>query len=238
MDPNLEIRLERARSWSEIAGSISLSESRRISDDTEVISGREHERFIFYWIALNCLYGRQSKNDQDNPDREKTYEMKSFLGKVARMSQWDLDEGTCIFQIAMDDPDTKKLGETLILDFFLDRRYWDHRFHLDDLKGKIKDEWVRVEASVTAGSYHPFLTSSLERLKVLRNQIMHGSVTYGSKSKGWKSLQTGVLLIARLVPALVELVSKYGDRLPWDPAPYPRFGYPGHPRQSSFTIKR
>lgn len=68
--------------------------------------------------------------------------------------------------------------------------------------------------------------------------ILHGSVTYGSKSKGWKSLQTGGSLIARLVPALVELVSKYGDRLPWDPAPYPRFGYPGHPWQSNFAIRR
>ena len=97
---------------------------------------------------------------------------------------------------------------------------------------------MRVHASLVADSYHPFLTSSFERLKVLRNQIMHGSVTCGRRSKGSESLETGVLFISRIVPAFVELVSMYGERLSWDPAPYPRLGHPGHPRQSPMRIRK
>lgn len=238
MDPNLEIRLGRARSWIQIAGSIPASETKNISEDVGVITAREHERFIFYWIALNCLYGRHSKNGQDNPDKPKDSETRTFLDKVAQMSRWDLDEGTQIIQTAVDQPETKRLAEKLIRDYFLDRRYWEGRLHIQDLKDNLEKEWGRVEASLIKGSHDLFLTSSLERLKMLRNQIMHGSVTYGRRSKGWDSLETGALLVSRIVPALVQLVSRYGDRCNWDPAPYPRLGYLGHPRPSSITVRK
>ena len=41
-DDNLRIRLERARSWKDLAESHENS---------------EHARFIFYWIAFNAMYG-------------------------------------------------------------------------------------------------------------------------------------------------------------------------------------
>lgn len=130
MDPNLEIRLERARSWIQIAGSIPAPETKHISEDVAVVSAREHERFIFYWIALNCLYGR------DKPDKVKDSEIKAFLDKVTKMSRWDLDEGTRIIQTTIDQPETKRLGEKLIRDYFLDQHYWKQRIHILDLKKK------------------------------------------------------------------------------------------------------
>lgn len=229
MEPNLKIRLERAESWLRLAKSISASGG---TDPSMAVV--EHERFLFYWIAFNSLYGRHQGHNQTREDAD---DIDAFLGKVERMTKWDSEEGTLIVQSAVNDPETLRFGQRLIQDYFLDKRYWEPRFHIDDVKKKCEEEWLGVKRALSKGRYQLFMVYSIKRLRILRNQIMHGSVTYGKQSKGWESLVIGVPMLSRLVSVFAELVSQYGDRLDWEPAPYPRLGHPGHPRKSPIRIR-
>lgn len=244
MNSNLEIRLERARSWLILADSLTKrleTMGQRVSPG--VGEAREHEQFIFYWIAFNCLYGR-SPYDTRMVDERRTKqkgsegadpELESFIKNVKTMTHHDWEKRTLNGAITR----CGDIGKTVILDYFLDHRYWEKKLYLDDVKQKCKEEWEQVKEELAASKNDKFLKYSLRRLKVLRNQIMHGSVTYGGKSKGLESLLPGLELISILVPAFYDLTKDYGHCIDeWDAAPYPRRLYPGHPWPPTITVRK
>ena len=216
MNSNLEIRLERVRSWlihADLSAKCLETMKQRVSPGVGEAQG--HEQFISYWIAFNCLYGR-SPYDPGRVDERRTKqkgsegadpELESFLKKVKIMTHHDWENRTLNGAITRYGD----VGKTVILDHFLDHRYWENKLYLDDVKQRCKEEWEQVKEELAASKNDKFLKYSLRRLKVLRNQIMHGSVTYGGKSN-----------------CIAE----------WDAAPYPRRLYPGHPRQGTITVRK
>jgi hypothetical protein len=200
---DLQDRLQRAASWIKAAAGLSPDEN--------------HERFIFYYIALNAMYGRR----QYEGDRSEVWQdIDRFVNQVKRMWASSGERSGNLLLAVLQD----RHVDALILDYFL----------LDDLfKGATREKLVGrctrdlVGAKLKFRSGDPFamLRTILHRLTVLRNRVMHGCVTYGSVSKGLPSVVKGARVARDLVPALYELMAMHGPVVKWDPIPYPRVGF-------------
>jgi len=200
---DLHDRLQRAQSWIKAAEGIS--------------SNQNHERFMFYYVALNAMYGRR----QYEGDRSDVWQdLDRFVNQVKQMCASTGERNGKLLLLALRNTHV----DALILDYFL----------LDDLfKGATKEKLVGrckrelVEAKLKLRSGDPFtmLRAVLRRLTVLRNRVMHGCVTYGEVSKGLPSVVKGAHTARALVPALYELMATHGPGVKWDPIPYPRVGF-------------
>lgn len=234
MDENLEIRLQRAASWIKLAEDL----ERAIDKRNEVLGptllprwAREHELFVFYWIAFNALYGAEGEKEG--------LKLEGFFRKVEAMAECEEAEGVSTFkeaiQYCLND------GTTVIRDKFLDEDYWRNLKPEREVVEECLARCEKAKKAVARGSCHFFLSAVFDHLRVLRNQIMHGSASHGSNSKGYKdSVLPGLQTLRILVPAFFYLTKQHGDssELKWDKVPFPRYGSKGHPRKSMVRINK
>jgi hypothetical protein len=200
---DLQDRLQRAESWIEAAESLAPKEN--------------HQRFIFYYVALNAMYGRR----QYEGDRSEIWQdLDRFVQQV---------KGMCG---SMEDPSSKSLlaalqgryVEALLLDYFL----LDDLFRgatREKLMVRCKKDLLEARLKLRIGDPFTTLRAVLQRLTVLRNRVLHGCVTYGNSSKGLPSVLKGGHVARALVPSLYALMLTHGLRVKWDPIPYPRVGF-------------
>jgi len=207
---DLEGRLKRARSWLDAANNVSMDQ--------------KHAVFIFLYVAFNALYGRrQYEGTQEDTlkDREE------FLRRVRTMESYDMRHGSKILLKALYQ--CQQDGGSLITNYFLRNSYWKQAKRSKELVEQFSRARIRAESKLLKGDYEEFLRLVLERITVLRNQVLHGCVTYGRESKGLPSLEAGLAVLQKLVPAIYELMVRYGDHVEWPPIPYPRVGSESHP---------
>jgi len=200
---DLRDRLQRADSWIKAAAKLS--------------SEQNHEKFIFYYVALNAMYGRRQ---YEGARSEVGQDLGRFVNQVKQMcASADDRTGTLLLPVLQD-----KHVDAVILDYFL----------LDDLfKGatrerllaQCKRDLLGAKLKLRSGDAFTMLRTVLHRLTVLRNRVMHGCVTYGAVSKGLPSVTKGTRVARALVPALHNLMVTHGDAVKWDPIPYPRVRY-------------
>ncbi len=196
-------RLHRAESWLERAQTI---------DDWEDQSGP----FIFYWIALNALYGRDKRSRLSEDD-----DLAWFLDRICHLDQ--AERGILAALKAF-----KLKADRLLADQFLVEGYW-HEGNSSKVKRGIQEEQLKAQQAWDKGKSDQYLTILFRRLRVLRNQIFHGCST-DRRSLNKTSLQPAVELLEALVPQFVATLRKHGKDTDWPPVPYPRKGSPLHPR--------
>lgn len=215
IDLNLNIRIERAKSWFDLA----------TKPDTP-----KHGRFIFYWISFNALYGL-TPIDPDNLEKERPSqleEIRPFLARIKSMAKFDDQNGKRILQTFVKK--CRKDIEELIGDHFLSPKYWKGKKSPSQVVKQCQDDWDVVKEELGIRGYDSLLLITCQRLIVLRNQILHGSAMANSKSKGYQSLQRGLRILESLVPTFISLLESYGQRIgKWPKAPYPRHKHPEHP---------
>jgi hypothetical protein len=78
------------------------------------------------------------------------------------------------------------------------------------------------------GDVVAYLRLLLKRLRVVRNQVFHGSSTDRSE-KSRMSVRPAVSVLEVLVPTLVDVVELHGKDRSWPSIPYPRAGSPLNP---------
>ena len=208
MRQDLDDRLARAGSWIEAA---------RDRDG--------HEAFAFFFIALNAMYGRRQ---YEGGRTEVLQDVERFLTKVWTMHKADERAHGRILPDALDM--CQEWSEALILDPFINDAYWTRRVEYRHLDRSAKAQLAQVKAFLRTERYERFLKLVLVRVIVLRNQIIHGCVTYGSGSKGWTSLEAGLGVLRSIVPAFYALMQQHGGLCVWDSLPYPRLGSDRHPK--------
>ena len=205
-----EDRVRRAESW--------LARSEDAEADSE-------EKFIFLWIAFNAAYGAEttpfggSEHGKGESEREK---FEIFLKRI------------------VENDDRKTIEEILLKTYsgpirvLMNNRYafspfwyamqdlpegrnWERRFGASNRK---------AFRAVTDGDVHGVLIEVFRRLYTLRNQILHGGVTY---RRGWgrDQIRDGARIMASLVPAVLEIMRADIDADPdsavWGRVAYPRF---------------
>lgn len=207
---DLRDRLDRAKAWIDAA--------------SRMDSAGSHEPFIFYYIAFNALYGRrqyEGTRTQGCEDRRR------FLENLKLLNDIDCRHGRGILAKALAR--CRDEAAFLITDIFTNDDYCGHVRHAEEVQLYSRKKLSYVEASIKRGDFFEYLNALLKHLTVLRNQIMHGCVTYGPKSKGADSLRAGTKVLKEVVPAFHELMSKYGQNGKWGAVPYPRLGSEKHP---------
>jgi hypothetical protein len=207
---NLHDRLQRASSWINAANTLP--------------SGQKHGEFVFLFIAFNALYGRRQ---YEGSKTEVATDRDEFIRRVIKMVDFDKRVGQHRLLLALKD--CRQEAGKLIVNYFLRDSYWRRELRSKELIQQFKRESRRADERLDQGRWEDMLELILRRLNVLRNQVVHGCVTYGPSSKGFSSLEAGLAVLRKLVPALYQLMDKHGHHLEWPVIPYPRVGSESHP---------
>ena len=213
---DLEDRLTRAHSWMEAA--------------RELPADQTHAAFVFLYIAFNSLYGKrryEGKEAEARKDREE------FLKHLRVMQTRDMRFGQGILLKALEA--CRQPGAALIRNTLLRDTYWVKKEKAKEMREPFSRAAMRAEGSLDKGQHEEFIKLVLQRLTVLRNQVMHGCATYGPQSRGIKSLEAGLAVLKELVPAFHTLMTEYGSHVDWPPIPYPRTGSERHPDVDQWT---
>ncbi len=202
MSVDVESRRYRAESW-----------IKRATESADHLDGQ----FIFYWIALNALYGQRGSESGPPRDRD---DLHMFLGRIA--SAEDDTAGSVTEALATVRSDAALLLESE----FLYEEYWITGY-TDTLAATI-DRATRRLRSWPNRDFARDLINVFDRLATLRNQIVHGSSKDGSGANR-ASVEPAVRILAKLVPVFCSVLRGHADD-DWGPLPFPAKGRPGHPK--------
>lgn len=194
--PNLNLRVHRALSW--------LNRAEMADDDDG--------RFIFLWIAFNAAYACEID------ERYGLSEQATFMAFFERLCALDTDKhiDNLVWQEFSG-------GIRVLLDTpFVFQNFWDFQ------SGKIGEvEWQArftkgkkiAQQALASGKTPVLLSVVFNRLYTLRNQLIHGGATWGSKVNR-KQLRDCVQLLGKLVPVTIALMLDHPE-INWGPACYP-----------------
>lgn len=193
---SLSLRLHRSLSW--------LNKAELSEDDDS--------RFIFLWIAFNAAYAQESAEKYYNTEKDK------YLAFIERLVGLDTDKK--LYNLVWSHYSTTI--RSILNNEFILADYW--RFQSGDIQ---ESDWVNAKTLATKAAHTALanndtttvLSIILSRLYVLRNQIMHGGATCGSKANR-KQLADCTALMFQIVPLVIELMMAGQDQV-WGDAAFP-----------------
>ncbi len=228
-------RVQRACSW--------LAKAKKASDP--------EAGFIFSWIALNALCGvrpetiktdwwkREERScpplNEQQGDEQGPRQLEWFLWRIC-----SLDIGSGILRRVIEDEGNWKNAKTILETCYLMSTFWSWKWQrekeLTDLTTRSKSI---VENAIGVGRdrkavYFGLCEIIVWRLRVLRNQLLHGCATDTHSKRrdaGASELEAGWRLLRELVWAFLRLMAAEAARtLYWPPIPYPRASSAQHQR--------
>lgn len=163
---------------------------------------------ICQWVAFNALYGQwNGEKREPAPD---TVSWQQFLGRVLK-----LDESGHIGKVLTEH---KKLVMSILDDEYLSRFYWEDPSDLRARKSKkakfnaqtwyLEKRWVMV------------LDRLVERIYLMRCQLMHGAATFGGKLNRTSLHHCSIMLEHLLQGVLLTLID-HGAEEDWGAMCYP-----------------
>ncbi|MCC7334621.1 MAG: hypothetical protein IT422_05975 [Pirellulaceae bacterium] len=191
----LPIRLHRAFSW--LAAVETLADSEQLD-----------QRLIFRWIALNSLYGRwDGKIDEPTRDAES---LRRFLSTIIRLDHDGL--------LAASLQTHKPLAMSILEDEYVNDYFWrmvreDRQFRPGRTR-RLAEEWYR-EANWTK-----LLDELLDRVYLVRCQLIHGAATYDSKMNRETVRRCGLMLRIVMQSILIVMIDQ-GLTTDWGELCYP-----------------
>lgn len=193
LSEELNIRLHRAISWWACA--------EKQTNDIDL-------HFLTQWIAFNSCYALDSQ--EQKTEREK------FRQFIRNLVKHDTEQR--IFNILWE----KFSGpiRMLIQNPYIYRTFWDFQ------RGDVKDWKKSFERSNEEAFKHlakknveGLLEILLDRLYILRNQLIHGGSTYNSKINR-KQVKDGTRILEMLVPVIIETIMHHPEE-DWGRLLYP-----------------
>jgi hypothetical protein len=190
---NYQIRVHRSLSWLE----------RALELDPET---QPDGRLLYAWIAFSSLCGRWDLEAgypvRDKECREAFLEMLMGIDRAGMLGE----------KIVALESDILWLLENK----FLDPRFW---------KDPDKPGNVRAKYHLALRLYHDknwggIMQHTLDRIAVLRGQIVHGAATRGS-SLNRESLNRCRTILEALLPVILQLVIEHRADDDWPPLCYP-----------------
>lgn len=195
-EESLSLRVHRALSW--------LQKSEECEEDQD-------SRFIFLWIAFNAAYA------QDTEVLRHT-ESKAFSLFIRKLVE--LDKRNNLYNLVWTEFSSSV--RVLLDNQYVYQPFWDYH------NGKLTEqEWKEqfAKAKTTANSALSsrqtdlLLAIILQRLYMLRNQLIHGGATWQS-SANRSQIRDGVAFLSKLVPMIVNIMMDNKQEL-WGSANYP-----------------
>lgn len=163
---------------------------------------------IEQWTALNALYGRWNE-EQGEPVSDRQA-LRAFLESILT-----LDSSHHLVTVLQDH---RGLVLAIVENAYLNGYFWDEpneesRVRLSKSKFKAQSWYVEKRWLL--------LTELLlERIYLLRCQVVHGAATFGSKLNR-KALNHCTLMLGHLLPAILRVWIDHGADIDWEPLCYP-----------------
>lgn len=189
------IRFHRACSW--------LDRVERMGNPTDYDLA-----LVSQWIAFNALYGQWDVELREPaPDRKCWRE---FLSRCLELDQGDYLPGTLQHH--------KRLVESLLDDQYLSDFFWEEPG--DQRARQSKSAKYRSRTWYIEHNWTLILDEVMERIYLMRCQLVHGAATYGGKLNR-VSLRRCSTMLGHLLPALLLVLIEYGADEDWGPMCYP-----------------
>ncbi len=153
--------------------------------------------FIFYWIAFNAAYARNLPGSQF----DEASEFQTFIRKVDMADRQNIIEDYVILKIP-------KTIVSLVANQFVFRDFWRHHngdSNASNWRRKLEESIRHTGYQLGRGEAVEVLTTLLDRLYVLRNQLVHGGATWNS-SVNRRQVEDGAEIMGFLVPVLIDLM--------------------------------
>lgn len=182
------IRIHRACSWLERAEQC----------DDELLD----ERLILQWIALNSLYGRwDAERREPVPDTQTLFE---FLDRIL-----PLDAEGVLGQALQH---TRRVVLAILDDAYLARYFWEDPS--DQRERQSRSVGHKAKTWYFEQRWGLVLTRLMERVYLLRCQLVHGAATCRSHLNR-AALRRCTQVLTELVPAILLVVIEHGSEEDW-----------------------
>jgi hypothetical protein len=192
------IRFHRACSW------IAPVEQNAANEDHDL-------GLISLWIAFNSLYGQWDQQKREpKPDRESS---RKFIDHILEL---DHDE-----VVANALKEHKRLVMSLLEDEYLSGYFWQEPSA--KRAGQSKKAMYDARTWYMERRWALILDRLLERVYLMRCQLVHGAATDGGKLNR-TSLRRCVMKMQRLLPAFLLVWADHGADEDWGPMCYPPLG--------------
>ena len=191
----LKIRLHRSISW--------LSAAEKQTEDPDLY-------FISLWIAFNACYAHDGNTTTIKTERER---LRNFTATLV-----ECDDEKRIFNILWQ----KFSGAIRVLleNKFVFKGFWDHtRGEIQGWESAFERSNTDALKYLTANNVAGLLEILLDRLYVLRNQLIHGGSTYKSKLNR-KSVKDGSQILEMLIPVIIDIMMQHPGK-DWGKLAYP-----------------
>ncbi|MBM4091052.1 MAG: hypothetical protein FJ276_16765 [Planctomycetes bacterium] len=189
------IRFHRACSWLACAETLDLDQN----SDLALIS---------QWISLNAIYGQWDQIAREPlPDREC---WRVFVQRIV-----ELDQSGHLARALVSE---KRLVLTVLDDRYLSDCFWRD----DDSsgpQGKYKEK-QRAHAWFAKEDWKLITERLIERIYLVRCQLVHGAATYGGKLNR-RSLKNCATMLSHLLPAVLLVLIDHGADEDWGIMCYP-----------------
>lgn len=191
---NWQIRVHRAISW--------LKRAAQFSQD------QPEAKLLFLWIGFNSLYSRWNA-ERNAPDQD-SQARRDFLD---RLCVWD---GPLFTEVLRK---SRGLARKLLSDPYLSDVFWKEPDH-PKARGWATEDASFFDRNLAAGKAALVLNQTMQRVFVLRGQLVHGASTGGSRlNRG--SLKYCLMILELLVPLFVHVTIEHGCHDEWPELCYP-----------------
>lgn len=198
-DPSLQdfnLRVHRALSW--------LRQAEVQTTDADV-------KFVLLWISFNAAYANVIKVDS----RSAREEFNAFFGVMA-----ELDEDKALHTSVWNRfPHEIRL---LLNNRYIFQPFWDHYNGVpgnQNYEDRLIKAHVAINKAMKKRGTATILGILFERLYVLRNQVVHGGSTWGSKVNR-DQLRDGVRVLSNILPIFISIMIDNPNR-DWGKPFYP-----------------
>jgi hypothetical protein len=190
-----KIRIHRAISW--------LSCAEKQSSDADL-------KFLSLWIGFNSCYGMDLTEKYQKTEREKFRKFIATLVKndheqrIAKLI-WNKFSGPI---------------QMLINNAYVFKTFWDyHRGEASEWEFAHRKSVTEATKYLSNNNTEGLLEIILDRLYVLRNQVMHGGATYKSKVNR-SQIVDGTRILEALIPIVIDIMLQNQDE-DWGRILYP-----------------
>jgi hypothetical protein len=191
---NWQIRVHRALSW--------LKRAEYFQEE------QPEAKFLFLWIALNSLYSRW-----DNGKNAPAYDSSARSRFFDAICEMGAD------QLAARLRQHRGLIKKILSNPYLSDIFWRNPGEPKG-KGHATSDANYIDSNFKNGCYNRVLNQVMQRLYVLRGQIVHGASSGGSRLNR-TSLRYCLELLTIFVPVILEIAIEHGCHDDWPELCYP-----------------
>ncbi len=197
-DPSFQpilIRIHRACSW--------LQQAEEIEDANALDAV-----LIYQWIALNSLYGQW-----DLDERQPVSDKESLARFLDRILELDADNRV---QGVLEEH--RKLVMSIFDDEYLVKYFWEEP--TEERARKSHKTKFDARTWYQQGQYRLIMDRLLERIYLVRCQLMHGAATFGGNLNR-TAIRRCSGMLGHLLPAILIVIIDHGYEEDWGQLCYP-----------------